>query len=140
MQKFVFYMWRTHVGYMGPSQINFLIKNPHLVSKIIKIGPDIPGKNAYSHLILSYSHYFLGIKKCLIRTIFPCLMTLFFIPIRTIVPGISCMIFIILHDFAWFALIFLLLSKWICGGQECIDDHPWCLFQYCMSFQASFVR
>ena len=83
---------------MGPSQINFLIKNPHLVSKIIKIGPDIPGKNAYSHLILSYSHYFLGIKKCLIRTIFPCLMTLFFIPIRTIVPGISCMIFIILHD------------------------------------------
>ena len=42
------------------------------------------GKNAYSHLILSYSHYFLGIKKCLIRTIFHCLIALFFIPIRTI--------------------------------------------------------
>ena len=92
--------WHKRVNFKGFMCKNSLIKNSHLFSKIIKIGPDIPGKNAYSHLILSYSHYFLGIKKCLIRTIFPCLMTLFFIPIRTIVPGISCMIFIILHDFA----------------------------------------
>ena len=47
------------------------------------------GKNAYSHLILSYSHYFLGMKKCLIRTIFHCLIALFFIPIRTIFSAIK---------------------------------------------------
>ena len=23
----------------------------------------------------------------------------------------------------------LLLCNWICGGQECLDDHPWYLFQ-----------
>ena len=47
------------------------------------------GKNAYSHLILSYSHYLLGIKKCLIRNIFPCLIALFFIPNRTIFSAIK---------------------------------------------------
>ena len=34
----------------------------------------------------------------------------------------------------------LLLCNWISGGQECLDDHPRQLFQYCLLFWASFVK
>ena len=35
---------------------------------------------------------------------------------------------------------FLFCSNWICGWQECLDDHPWCLFQYFIVFWVSFVK
>ena len=37
----------------------------------------------------------------------------------------------IMHDFAWFALFFMIF---------CLDDLPGCLFQFCISFWASFVK
>ena len=46
-------------------------------------------QDAYSHYFVAYSHFFLGIKKLLIRTIFSCLIALFFIPNRTIFSAIK---------------------------------------------------
>ena len=58
----------------------------------------------------------------------------------------------IFHDFAWlfncwdvhphvlYTAPVLLLCNWISGGQECLDDHPWHLFQYYLLFWASFVK
>ena len=60
----------------------------------------------------------------------------------------------IFHDFAWlfncwdvhpFILLIktapvLLLCNWICGGQEGLDDHPWCLFQFNLPLWWCFVK
>ena len=34
----------------------------------------------------------------------------------------------------------LLICNWICGGQACLDDHPWHLFQCNRLFWVSFVK
>ena len=51
--------------------------------------PDLFVQRAYSHYFVAYSHFFLGIKKLLICTIFSCLIALFFIPNRTIFSAIK---------------------------------------------------
>ena len=104
-------------------------------------------------LIFWASHNSAGLVHGLHDFAWPYFMILHF---WEVYPYISYIIFCmtIFHDFAWlfncwdvhpFILLIktapvLLLCNWICGGQECLDDHPWHLFQYCMVFWASFVK